>query len=111
MADKHNRTELSPAKRTSLLGLYNSDGYQVILDILEALCNQAENDFLSTDPENDQAVLVAHKRLHFQRLYFQEFIRKVDLICTEEVGVPQQRGLDRLQRMALIASALPELEL
>ena len=103
MADKG--PDFAQDKRTALLSIRSTDGYQVILDIMEDVCNKAENEFIGANPADKELVLSKHAIMHAQRIFFQTVVAKIDLLCEEQTGVAQPNP--RLVKFAQLLSALP----
>jgi hypothetical protein len=72
-----------PEKLGALSEVYDSGGFQVVLDIMEQFCDEAENDFLGTKPSEPAQVLAAHAIMHAQRVYFQKVAEKIDYLVAE----------------------------
>ena len=74
-------------EKTSALGsIYDSAGFQVVLDIMEKFCDKAENDFIATSPSDREGVLSAHAIMHAQRKFFQQVCEKIDYLVGEQRG-------------------------
>lgn len=73
-----------PEKLGALSEIYDSGGLQVVFDIMEQFCDEAENDFIGTRPSEPEKVLAAHAIMHAQRLYFQKVAEKIDYLVAEQ---------------------------
>lgn len=87
--------DLDSQKRLALAGIYDSAGLQVIFDIMESICVDAENEFIGESPANREQVLAKHAVLHAQRAFFQKTAEQIDYVVSE------QRGTDKKDSLAL----------
>lgn len=105
MAEKHDDLNLSDQKKIALLGIVHTDGYQVILDIMEYFCNREENDLIGTHPAKHDEVLASHAIVHAQRAYFQSVVAKIDMIAQQQTGIKKDNR--RMTEEANLMSAMP----
>jgi hypothetical protein len=75
--------KLNVEKLSALAAIYDSAGLQVVFDIMENFCIEAENEFIATKPSDQAGVLANHAILHAQRKYFQDVAEKIDSIVSE----------------------------
>lgn len=75
--------KLDIEKTSALSSIYESAGLQVVFDIMEDFCNDAENQFIATKPSDQAGVLAAHAIMHAQRKYFQDVAEKIDFLVSE----------------------------
>lgn len=75
--------KLDIEKKSALSSIYDSGGLQVVFDIMEDFCNQAENEFIATKPSDQAGVLSGHAIMHAQRKYFQDVAEKIDFLVSE----------------------------
>jgi len=91
VADFWTQLKSNPEKMGALAGIYDSGGLQVILDIMEQFCNEAENDFIGTKPSAPQEVLAAHAVMHAQRKYFIDVAARIDYLVAEQRGLSEKK--------------------
>ena len=95
-------------KIIALSSIYDSAGLQVVFDIMEKLCDEAENDFISTHPSDKDAVLAGHAILHAQRIFFNQVVQKIDnLVQEQRPGLEKDNRRLRIEQEERILSALP----
>lgn len=69
-------------KMSALAAIYDSGGFQVILDVIEQICNETENDFIATEPWHP-SVPAKHAVMHAQRKIFIQSADKIDYLVAQ----------------------------
>lgn len=91
--------KLNEAQLAKLLGTYRTDGCQVIIDILESICVDAENEFIGDHPKDKEMILAHHSIMYAQRAMFIEFQRQVEEAAATAMGIPAKKVLTQQERV------------
>lgn len=102
MSDKKSLDQQQQA--IALIGIQNTDGFKLILDLLEAECVESENTLIATPPDNKDLVLAQHAIVFAQRQFCIEVVAKIQRLISS-IRNPQPEKDDGLSD---ILSALPE---
>lgn len=98
---------LNAEQLLALQGIYDSRGLQVIYDIMEDICNSAENEFIGVHPNNPQLVLSQHAILHAQRMFFNSVVGRVDTIVADSrKAAPKDNRRLRLEHTQRVLSVM-----
>jgi hypothetical protein len=77
---------LDRSDRARLVSLVQSQGYEVLLTLIEAECEKAETELLQTKPEETSKVLAMHNRAQAFRLLFERIQIAVQFSLHEEIN-------------------------
>jgi hypothetical protein len=107
LSEKHDSFQITQTRKNGLIGIYHSEGYQAVLDIVEHFCNMSENELIAIHPSDHQAVLAQQAIVHAQRDLFQKFVAKIDFIMKEETATDKDNQRFKEAAVAQLMSALP----
>ena len=99
---------MTAEKLLALQGIYDSQGLQVVYDIMEEICNEAENDFIGIHPNSPNLVLAQHAILHAQRVFFNAVVGRIDHLVADSRGTPPKDNKRiEFERTERILSVIP----
>ena len=75
--------ELKPDRKLALIGIYESKGFQSVLDVFENITIESENELIGEPPGDGQRVLALHAIAHAQRALLIKAVNQIDVLVAE----------------------------
>lgn len=86
--------DLTDADRQDLTSIRTHPGYQVILSIIEQVCEAAETKHFQMSPLSytDAQIAASHNEARAMRLGFERIQKRIEYEINEGLGLPQPQG-------------------
>lgn len=86
--------DLTDADRRDLTSIRTHPGYQVLLNVMEQICQVAETELLKLDPVRvtTQQIAAQQSTARAQRIFFERVQKRIEYEINESLGVPQTHG-------------------
>lgn len=86
--------DLTDAARQDLTSIHTHPGYQVVLCIIEQVCEAAETKHFQMSPLNytEAQIAASHTEARAMRLGFERVQKRIEYEINEGLGIPQPQG-------------------
>jgi len=86
--------DLSTADRQDLTSVRTHPGYQVLLNIMEQICQVAETELLRLDPlrYSEAQIAAQQSTARAQRIFFERVQKRIEYEINENLGIPQPQS-------------------
>jgi len=77
---------LRPERSLALIGIYDGQGYQAVLDVIENITLESEDALIGNPPGQDSTVLALHAVAHAHRAMLTTVASQIDVLVAEARG-------------------------
>ena len=74
---------LSPERHLALIGIYDSRGFQALIDVLENITVESENELIGETPGDNPKILALHAIAHAQRAMLTKAVNQIDTLVAD----------------------------
>lgn len=93
--------KLSPDRERALVSIYESNGFQAVLDVFENLTLEAEDELIGEPPGDATKILALHAVAHAHRAMLTKACNQIDVLVAESLQREKQDTLAHRKTVGL----------